>query len=210
MFWVRVRAEDHYGFAVVELHGELDITGALTVRGLLATVTASETITIVDLTGLDFMDCTGLGALIRGRKHAMRAGHSLLLAAPAGSVQRVLELSETAHLFPTYASVAAAVAAEGGRSTSAPAPVLAAAGAGVARRPRPAADHVRANTAGSAPPPDYVRATRSDSASRSPVIYLRTDRIWRLITGHPASRIQQSSPPFGRLRAAASSLREDR
>jgi anti-sigma B factor antagonist len=121
MFWIRVRTDGHYDCAVVELHGELDISAALTVRGLLTTVTAREKVTIVDLTGLDFMDCTGMGALIRGRKQSLRAGHALHLAGPAGPVLQVLELSGADRLFSIHASVEAAAVAASDRSTSAPA-----------------------------------------------------------------------------------------
>jgi anti-sigma B factor antagonist len=121
MFWIRVRTDAHDDCAVVELHGELDVATALTVRGLLITVTAREQVTIVDLAGLAFMDCTGMGALIRARKHALRAGHALHLAAPAEPVRQVLELSGAARLFSIHASVEAAAAAATGRSRKAPA-----------------------------------------------------------------------------------------
>jgi anti-anti-sigma factor len=108
MFLIRVRPPVHRGCSVVELRGELDIAGAVTADGLLMTVTASESVTILDLAELNFMDCSGLGVLVRARRHAGQFGHELLLASPGSLVRQVLELTGVARLFPTYASVAAA------------------------------------------------------------------------------------------------------
>jgi len=108
MFWTHVRPANYHGCAVVELHGELDIAAGVRTWGLLATVTASERVTIVDLSGLDFMDCSGLRALVRGREHAGDAGHALLLTAPAARIRQVLDMTGTARLFSIHTSLAAA------------------------------------------------------------------------------------------------------
>jgi hypothetical protein len=47
---------------------------------------------IVDLAELEFIDASGVAALLRGRKHARNAGGDLLLAAPQRLVRRVLEI----------------------------------------------------------------------------------------------------------------------
>jgi anti-sigma B factor antagonist len=109
MFWVRVRTCDDHDCAVIELHGELDLAGAIAVCGLLMTSTANEPVTTLDLTELDFMDCSGLGVLVRARQHATQFGHQLLLAAPNPVVRKVLGLTGANRQFPIYASVAAAV-----------------------------------------------------------------------------------------------------
>jgi anti-sigma B factor antagonist len=96
------------GCAVVELHGELDLAAAATACGLLKTVTASASVTILDLSELDFMDCSGLGVLVRARRHAGQFGHELILAAPAPMVNKVLQVTGAGRQFPTYVSVAAA------------------------------------------------------------------------------------------------------
>jgi anti-sigma B factor antagonist len=156
MFCIRVRTAGHDDCAVVELHGELDLSTALTVRGLLITVTAREKVTIVDLAGLAFMDCTGMGALIRARKHSLQAGHALHLAAPARPVMQVLELSGAGPLFSIHASLEAAVA------TAAAAAVPAAAGVASDRGMHPpAADQVRAQRSGGHLPPARLKISRS-------------------------------------------------
>jgi anti-sigma B factor antagonist len=42
---------------------------------------------------LEFMDSSGVAALVRGRKHARHAGGDLLLAAPQQQVLRVLAIT---------------------------------------------------------------------------------------------------------------------
>jgi anti-sigma B factor antagonist len=109
MFWVRVRTCDDHGCAVIELHGELDLAGAIAACGLLMTIPAYEPVTTLDLTELAFMDCSGLGVLVRARQHARQFGHQLLLAAPNPMVRKVLGLTGANRQFPIYADVAAAV-----------------------------------------------------------------------------------------------------
>lgn len=48
---------------------------------------------VVDLAGTDFMDSTGLGALIAGLKTTRRAGGDLRIARPGTQVMTVLQLT---------------------------------------------------------------------------------------------------------------------
>ena len=93
------------GHAVVGLRGELDVNDAAGVTVALAGVAAAHPDIIIDLTGLDFIDCCGLWALTRAREQASRAGGALLLAAPQQLVIRVLALTGLADVFSVHASV---------------------------------------------------------------------------------------------------------
>jgi anti-sigma B factor antagonist len=93
------------GHAVVGLRGELDVTDAAGVTEALAGVAAGHPDIIIDLTGLEFIDCCGLWALTRAREQASRAGGRLLLAAPQQLVLRVLALTGLADVFSVHASV---------------------------------------------------------------------------------------------------------
>jgi anti-sigma B factor antagonist len=78
----------------VSLSGELDISSAPRLQDDLARVEAGEPATIVlDLSGLDFMDSTGLRLLIGADSRAREAGRRLVLIQGNEMVQRVLRVT---------------------------------------------------------------------------------------------------------------------
>jgi anti-sigma B factor antagonist len=64
------------GQDVVALRGQLDLTEAARVAAALAAVAALRPRIIVDLAGLEFIDCSGVAALARGRDLARQQGVS--------------------------------------------------------------------------------------------------------------------------------------
>lgn len=112
MTTVELRTRVYGGYAVVVLRGELDITGAESAAGAVAALAADGQQLIVDLEALDFIDCHATGALLEVRKTARQAGGDVLLAAPHGSVLRLLALIGAPGV---YASMAGAAASAGRR-----------------------------------------------------------------------------------------------
>jgi anti-sigma B factor antagonist len=109
------------GHVVVTLSGELDMLDAGLVTAGLAAAVARAPQVIVDLGGLEFIDCSGVTALVRGRKLARHAGGELRLAAPRPPVLLVLTVTRLAGVIPVHASVAEALAmAAPGRRAAAP------------------------------------------------------------------------------------------
>jgi anti-sigma B factor antagonist len=98
------------GHVVVALHGELDVIDAADVAAALETVAGRGPRIIVDLAGLEFIDCAGLAALARGREHARLAGGNLVLAAPHERILRILAIIGPAHGLSVHASVEEAAA----------------------------------------------------------------------------------------------------
>ncbi len=90
---------------VVALRGELDIVDAASVAAALVAVAARAPEIIIDLAGLEFIDASGVAALLLAREHARRAGGDLLLAAPQDQVLRVLAVIHLADVFSVHASV---------------------------------------------------------------------------------------------------------
>jgi anti-sigma B factor antagonist len=84
--------DDHI---VVELRGELDLSSAPDVRGqLLATVAAHPGRgLIIDLSGVRFMDSTGLNVLLDAQQSAGQAGGTLSVAAPPKAAARVFQIA---------------------------------------------------------------------------------------------------------------------
>jgi anti-sigma B factor antagonist len=101
------------GHLVVRLRGELDAVDAADAEGALARVTAGNPRVVADLAALEFIDCCGLGVLIRVQAQARQAGGDLLLAAPGQQVRRILALTGMTGVFFVHASVDEAVLAAG-------------------------------------------------------------------------------------------------
>jgi anti-sigma B factor antagonist len=60
---------------------------------------------VVDLAAVDFIDSSGLGALIGGLKAARQAGGDLRIAGAATQVQAVLKLTNLDRILTPFASV---------------------------------------------------------------------------------------------------------
>jgi len=93
------------GQLVVALRGELDVIDAASVAASLAAVAADGRHFILDLTGLEFIDSSGLAALVRARQRARQAGCEMHLAAPQQQVLRVLTLTRLTDVFPVHVGV---------------------------------------------------------------------------------------------------------
>ncbi len=110
MFSVELSTREWDGHVVVALDGELDLVDAADVAAALVTVTAREPEIIMDLAALEFIDSSGVAALVLGRTHARHAGGDLLLAAPQQPVLRVLAITCPVDNFSVHASVEEAAA----------------------------------------------------------------------------------------------------
>lgn len=108
---VELRTRICGGYAVVALRGELDIMDAESTAAAVGAAAADGQRLIIDLEGLDFIDCHATGALLGVRATARRAGGDVLLAAPHGPVLRLLTLIEVSGV---HTSVADAHAARSG------------------------------------------------------------------------------------------------
>lgn len=83
------------GMICIRLVGEIDIATAQQLRTeLLSAIAAAPARTEirVDLAGMTFIDATGIGALVRAKHAASRAGVSFVLDRPQGVVLRVLDV----------------------------------------------------------------------------------------------------------------------
>lgn len=96
------------GPVVVALRGELDVMDAASVVAQLCAVAARGRVVIVDLAALEFIDSSGIAALVRVRSNARHAGGDLLLAAPQRQVLRILEVTRLIDAFSVHDGVAEA------------------------------------------------------------------------------------------------------
>lgn len=82
------------GAVVIRPEGRLNMVAAPALRKQLhALVDSGNPRLVVDLGGTEFIDSSGLGALISGLKVARQAGGDLRIAAPTAQIVEVLKLT---------------------------------------------------------------------------------------------------------------------
>jgi len=100
------------GCVVVDVRGEVDLASARILgRHLLLVLTRHASATILDLSGLAFLDCAGLRVLLAASRQAAAHGGSLILAAPRPVVVKLLRLTGSDQHLAIFPTVAEAVAA---------------------------------------------------------------------------------------------------
>jgi len=97
---------------VIVVQGDLDAYSAPRLREVLTDLIAggSDWI-VVDCCTLEYIDSSGLGALVAGLKQMSDHNGTLALAEPNDSVRRVLQVTGLDRLFPLYGNLAEACGA---------------------------------------------------------------------------------------------------
>jgi anti-sigma B factor antagonist len=97
-------------FQVLELAGDIDVETARTLRAhIVDRFSAPATQVIIDLSGVDFMDSSGLGALVSGWQLTRDEG-DFRIAGANPVVQRVLSITGMEEVFALYPTVEDAAA----------------------------------------------------------------------------------------------------
>lgn len=100
------------GWTVVTVYGELDVASAPTLReSLIDLVAKGSHLLVLDLEGLDFLDSTGLGAIISALKRARTNGGDLRLVCTQSRIRRLFEITALDKAFPLYPSLNDAIRA---------------------------------------------------------------------------------------------------
>lgn len=93
-------------WTILVARGEVDLYTAPRLKEELAgLVTGGRARVAVDLSGVEFLDSTGLGVLISGLKRCREAGGELALAEPREPVRKVLSITGLDRVFPIHDSV---------------------------------------------------------------------------------------------------------
>ncbi len=98
---------EHVGeVAVLHIHGActMDVASAVGER-LLELASRPRPLIIVDLSGLTFIESTGLGGIVSGHLRARKQGGELRLVAPPSPIRQLLELTRLTNLFRVFDSV---------------------------------------------------------------------------------------------------------
>jgi len=109
------------GLAVVTTPDEVDISNAGLLReALLAAAAGNQSAVIVDMTGTEFCDSTGLSVLVQALRHAEQADTQLTLVVRTPALRRMLTVSGVGGLFQTHDRLAEAVDAARARRSAEP------------------------------------------------------------------------------------------
>ncbi len=87
----RMEADDEGGgdVPVLRLFGELDLVSAEAVQHALVAI--ARPAVVADLSNLEFIDSSGLAALLRARRRLEESGQSLEIRGAQGATRRVFE-----------------------------------------------------------------------------------------------------------------------
>jgi anti-sigma B factor antagonist len=91
--------------AVIRGEGRLNMVSAPLLREAVTdAITHGRPRIVVDLSAIEFMDSSGLGALVGCLKTARQAGGDLRICAPSSQVEMVLQLSNLDRILTSYAT----------------------------------------------------------------------------------------------------------
>lgn len=94
------------GSHLIVAGGELDLAATAEMSAIFAMLSAAgpEDAVVLDLTGVDFIDSSALGTILRAAQQLEAVGKRLHVVAPAGPVRRLLEITGTASRFTLHAT----------------------------------------------------------------------------------------------------------
>ena len=94
----------------MSVQGEIDLYTVPRLQRELASVLAAGPVRlVVDLSGVDFCDSTGVNVLLAGHRQAREAGGDLELAAPRPAVRKILQVTGLEAVFTVTDKPAQAV-----------------------------------------------------------------------------------------------------
>jgi anti-anti-sigma factor len=87
--------------AAVVLDGEMDISTCPAIRRfLMAAISGGDVHLAVDMSGVAFIDASGIGVLVAAANRARQAGGGLTLLAPSPQVRRLLDILHLDAILP--------------------------------------------------------------------------------------------------------------
>ena len=105
---MRLDAEtwDDKGRTVVELSGELDLFTAPVLRDVLLGLAGDgKHLLAIDMSGLRFLDSSGLGVLVGATKRAVAAGGALCLVGAPERMLKTLRITGLLRVMPAFTSL---------------------------------------------------------------------------------------------------------
>ena len=108
---LQIDRSEQPGWAVICPAGEIDLATVGQLEDALAGhLEAGDTDVAVDLTGVTFMDSTGLRTLLAASQSLTSSGHRLAVIVSGGPVDRLLDISGVGQTLEIFQSLEAATA----------------------------------------------------------------------------------------------------
>jgi len=102
---MNIETQDAPPFRVIRLSGDVDLHSSPQARqAILDAVKAGKPL-LVDLSGVRYMDSSGVASLVEGYQTARKQGLEFGITAPAGPAMSVLKLARLDKVFPIHASL---------------------------------------------------------------------------------------------------------
>ena len=95
------------GSTVIRLRGEVDLSWSQQVRRAVLDALAESPRVGVELSGVSYIDSSGIAALVEGFQNARTQGRGFALVAVSDAVRSVLELARLDRVFPIVADAGA-------------------------------------------------------------------------------------------------------
>ncbi|HUD38157.1 MAG TPA: STAS domain-containing protein [Streptosporangiaceae bacterium] len=108
---LKVTSQPQGDHVVMSVHGEIDLYTVPRLQRELTSVlaTGDPVRLVVDLSGVDFCDSTGVNVLLAAHRQAREKGGNLELAAPRPAVRKILQVTGLETVFTVIDDPAAAV-----------------------------------------------------------------------------------------------------
>lgn len=100
---IDIKSERQGNAMIFRLRGSLDIATSPTARAaLIEAANEGKNDIIVDLSQVEFLDSTGLGALIGAHRRALEKGGRIRLVTPDGQIARLLHITGLVRVLAVY------------------------------------------------------------------------------------------------------------
>ncbi|MGB5305107.1 MAG: STAS domain-containing protein [Gammaproteobacteria bacterium] len=101
------------GASVIVLRGDVDLSSSPEARKLLLSSIGGSDRVLVDLSGVTYIDSSGVASLVEALQASKKNGTLFALAAASEPTRRVLELARLDQVFTMYATVDEGINAAG-------------------------------------------------------------------------------------------------
>ena len=99
------RIEQHDGYVVVYLEGDVDMSVSPAARELILKALNQQQDLLIDLSRVTYIDSSGVANLVEGYKVAKQQSHHFGLVGVSSSAEKVLRLARLDQIFPIHRSI---------------------------------------------------------------------------------------------------------